>query len=83
MMYLTVPYDDGWTLKVDGQVRDKMILDGGITGIMLTKGQHTIEMKYELRFFSKGLILFAVGLLVYIGLLAFTKARKNKEIAGL
>ena len=79
MMYLSVPYDGGWQLKVDGQPRDKMILDGGMTGIMLTKGPHTIEMAYDLRFFSKGLLLCALGIILYIALWFFTKKKEDKE----
>jgi uncharacterized membrane protein YfhO len=82
MMYLSVPYDAGWQLKVDGQPRDKMILDGGMTGVMLTKGPHTIEMAYDLRFFSKGLLLCVLGVAFYIGLWFFTMKKKNKEVTN-
>ena len=77
MMYLSVPNDAGWTLKVDGQKRDKIILDGGMTGIMLTKGRHTIEMAYNLRYFTKGLYICLFGLLLYAGLLVLLKRKKN------
>ncbi len=81
MMYLTVP-DAGWTLKVDGQPRDKMILDGGITGVMLNAGQHTVEMTYELRYFSKGLILCVIGLLAYGALFFIGRKKKEPEVAA-
>jgi uncharacterized membrane protein YfhO len=76
MMYLSIPYDAGWTLKVDGQKTDKIILDAGMTGVMLSKGHHTIEMKYDLRFFKTGLLLFLLGLLLYGGLWYYLKQKK-------
>ncbi|MCF8450827.1 MAG: YfhO family protein [Taibaiella sp.] len=66
MLYLSVPYDDGWQLKVDGKPRDKEIVFAGMTGIMLSPGQHTIEMVYELRYFSKGLIMSLLGLVLCV-----------------
>jgi Bacterial membrane protein YfhO len=79
MMYITIPYDAGWTLKVDGKETDKIILDGGMTGVMLKKGTHAIEMTYELRFFKTGLYLCLLGLLLYGGLWFYLKKRSAKE----
>lgn len=68
MLYLSVPYDGGWQLTVDGKPQDKMILSAGMTGVMLPKGQHNVEMTYDLRYYGKGLIIGFFGLLVYLGL---------------
>ena len=76
MMYLSVPYDGGWKLTVDGQPRDKIILSAGMTGIMLSKGAHTLEMVYDLRYFSKGLMLSLLGIVLYAGLWLFTRKKK-------
>jgi len=80
MMYLSIPYDAGWHLKVDGKEQDKLILDDGMTGIMLNKGPHTIEMAYHLRYFYKGLFVSLLGALLYLGLWLFMKKRKNNGI---
>jgi hypothetical protein len=68
MMYLSVPYDAGWHLKVDGKEREKEILFAGMTGVMLSRGQHTIEMVYELRYFNRGLLMSVLGLMLFAGL---------------
>ena len=47
-----------------------------MTGVMLNKGQHTIELAYDLPYFKKGLLLCALGLLLYAGALIYT-LRKN------
>jgi hypothetical protein len=82
MMYLSIPYDNGWHLKVDGQPKEKVILNAGMTGIMLTKGPHTIEMEYHLRVFGKGLLLSALGLLAYGGVLFYTTKSKRRYDAS-
>ncbi len=81
MMYLSVPFDAGWKLKVDGQPQDKIILDGGMTGVMLKKGHHTIEMAYELRYFMKGVYLCILGLLIYLALFFVIKKRSSNIVA--
>ena len=65
MMYLSIPYDAGWHCSVDGKPCEKLIADGGMTGILLSKGRHSVEMKYELRYFNKGLLMSALGLLAF------------------
>jgi hypothetical protein len=77
IMYLSIPYDAGWTLKVNGKVQDKMKVFAGMTGVLLPKGTHTIEMSYELRYFGKGLVLALVGILAYAGV--WFMQRKRKE----
>jgi len=79
VMYLSVPYDGGWKLKVDGHAEDKMILNAGMTGIYLTKGAHTIEMVYNMRFFKTGLYLCLLGVVLYMGLWFFVKKYRGNN----
>lgn len=81
MMYLSIPYDDGWKLKVDGQKQDKAIVSAGMTGVMLRKGQHTIEMAYDLRYFGIGVLLSVLGLLAYVGFWFYMKKHEKRIIA--
>jgi len=81
MMYLSIPYDGGWTLKVDGQKRDKIILDGGMTGVLLTPGAHTIEMTYDLRYFKPGLLLCLLGIVIYAGGWFYFSKKKKQQAA--
>jgi hypothetical protein len=67
ILYLSFPYDKGWTLKVDGSETEKVFVNNGMTGVYLTKGNHSIELTFNLRFFNKGLILTAIGLILMAG----------------
>jgi len=75
MLYLSVPYDGGWKLKVDGKETDKNIVFAGMMGVMLVKGQHTIEMAYDLRYFNSGLLLSVLGLALVAALWFFTRKK--------
>ena len=73
MMYLSIPIDMGWQLKVDGSLQNKIILNGGMTGVYLHKGKHSVEMVYELPFIKISMLLSLFGLLLYSGILVYTK----------
>lgn len=73
MLYLSVPFDKGWHLKVDGKEQNFVKVNAGMSGAILNKGEHTIDMTYELPYFFKGLMLALVGVLLYVILFLFRK----------
>jgi hypothetical protein len=78
LMYLSIPYDKGWHLKVDGKDQEKIIVDGGMTGVFLTKGTHTVEMIYKIRYWNIGLLMSLLGLFLSFCLhLYFRKRNKT------
>ncbi len=79
ILYMSLPIDGGWTLKVDGKEREKEILFAGMTGVVLSKGQHSIDLVYELRYFNTGLLLTVVGLLLIGGLWFLQRNGKLKS----
>lgn len=78
MLYLSVPYDKGWTAAVDGVKTETVPLYGAMTGIPLSAGTHTVR----LRFMPVGLIAggagSAVSLAVYL-LLCIASGRKLRR----
>jgi hypothetical protein len=76
IVYLSIPYDAGWTAKVDGKEQEKLKINAGLTGLLLPQGAHTIEMNYELRYFKKGVYMSLFGLLAFGGLF-FVFKKKN------
>jgi hypothetical protein len=78
MLYLSVPYDGGWKLKVDGQEKEKEIVFAGMTGVFLGRGQHTVEMVYDLRYFNKGLLMSVAGIVLCIVLWFLTRNKAVK-----
>lgn len=77
VIYLSFPYDKGWHLKLNGKETEKLLVNYGMTGIYVPKGEHEIELEYHFRFFKKGLILTLIGLIGIAGVLFFEQ-RKNK-----
>jgi uncharacterized membrane protein YfhO len=79
MLYLSVPYDDGWQLKVDGRPGKPDKVFAGMIGVMLPAGQHTIEMSYHLRYLSLGIISSVAGLILCLMLWFFTRKKQAAQ----
>lgn len=74
LLYLSIPYDKGWHVKIDGKEQSFIKVNAGMSGVLLNKGEHTIDMSYQLPYFYKGLMLALVGLLLY-GMLFFMRKK--------
>ena len=77
IMYLSVPYDEEWTLAVDNKKEEKVLLNGGMTGVLLKKGSHIVSMDFELRFWQSGLLMSLCGLLIFAGAWYYQKFRRQ------
>ncbi len=56
MLYTSINYDEGWTVKVDGEEVEKVKIGEALIGIYLTEGTHTVEFEYE----PQGLVIGAI-----------------------
>lgn len=45
-LLLTIPYDEGWSILVDGEKAEPYVVGKALTGVHLTEGAHHISMKY-------------------------------------
>ena len=59
-LYSSIPYDDGWSVYVDGKKAETFEIGGTLLAIELTPGQHKIEYKYFPVGFLYGIIISAV-----------------------
>lgn len=68
ILILTIPYEEGFKIKIDDEkVKYYKILNGMI-GIDLTKGSHKIELTYTTPGLDKGLIISCISLCILITL---------------
>ena len=76
---ITLPYDDGFTIKVDGKVIEKEKVMNFLLGFKLNKGSHTVIVDYIPVGFKEGLALSILGILLLIGLVIVNKKYNNKN----
>lgn len=85
-LYSSIPYDDGWSVYVDGKKAETFEIVGTLLAIELTPGQHKIEYKYFPVGFLYGIIISAVtvfGLCVFYiynkSSLKLNKSKRRKD----
>lgn len=62
----TLPYDKGFTIKVDNKKIDYEKVNTAYVGFKISKGKHNIVIEYKAPFKTLGLIMSFVGIIVYI-----------------
>lgn len=85
-LYSSIPYDDGWSVYVDGKKAETFEIGGTLLAIELTPRQHKIEYKYFPVGFLYGIIISAVtvfGLCVFYiynkSSLKLNKSKRRKD----
>ncbi len=79
VLFLSIPYDSGWKITVDGVESDVVpaAMDA-FMAIPVTQGDHLVEMHYETPGLREGIILAAVGVLILL-LLLLDEQKKDNE----
>ena len=71
LLYTSIPQNGNWTVKVDGEEAEVVLTGDVMVGVMLTEGEHQVELRYRNKAFSWGwkislLCAAAFGALVYL-----------------
>ncbi|MBO6133478.1 MAG: YfhO family protein [Lachnospiraceae bacterium] len=73
-LILSIPYENGWTLSVDGVQADMELFDGLLISVPLSQGQHEIALSFEAPGFKVGLIVSLTSLLILSASLFYEKS---------
>ncbi|ETO94624.1 membrane protein YfhO [Lachnoanaerobaculum sp. MSX33] len=78
-LFTSIPYDEGWSVYVDGKKAEKIKIMDAFIGLKLEKGQHEIEFKYLSSGIIEGAIISAASLTL---LLLICLVKKVIEYGG-
>ena len=78
-LFFSIPFDEGWHVKVNGADAKLYRINAGLTGLPITKGNNKVELMFEPRLKAKGAAISIAALIVFFALLGFTFMRKRKE----
>ena len=79
LVYTSIPYDNGWTLKLDGKSSGITPVGGAMIAFRLAPGMHTIELSYEAPGFTLGLTVSIICFILFLVFLLFALlARFNR-----
>ncbi len=84
-LFLSIPYDEGWTVMADGrEVTTRKVLNA-FTGLELPAGTHTLSLSYFPKGLKEGVMVSGAALFLLLLSFLFTRAsgkRKEPEIDG-
>ncbi|MCH5201605.1 MAG: YfhO family protein [Oscillospiraceae bacterium] len=66
LFYTSVVYEDGWTVKVDGEKVETKKVGGAMLAFDITAGTHTVEMSYIPSGFIVGTVASILGIFMLI-----------------
>lgn len=86
LMFMSIPYAEGWTATVDGKPAEIVSVQDALMGIKLVKGSHDVTIKYTPAGFKEGILISAVSVffiaLLFIVPAVSEKLKKNKSVLG-
>ena len=65
MLFLSIPYDAGWTASVDGKAHSLRIGNIGFMYLPLDSGMHQVELSYRSPLLNKGAFLSALCIAIF------------------
>lgn len=82
LMYTSIPYDEGWTVTVDGKEVDTNAFEDALLSVYLSEGTHEIEMEYFAPGLRLGIVLTISSMLVFavLVIIDYKKKQHNLEI---
>jgi hypothetical protein len=82
LLFFSIPFDVGWSASVDGKPARLEKVDFGMTGILLEKGQHSIELRFRPRFLTVGMIVSSGAAVLFLGLLFLPTRRRRQAVSS-
>ncbi len=70
MLFTSIPYDEAWTLTVDGEEVELIKTAESLLAANLTPGEHEIKFEYKSKYISAGLAMSVVGLIAFAAAIA-------------
>ncbi|MGE5455936.1 MAG: YfhO family protein [Ignavibacteriales bacterium] len=75
----TIPYDEGFTILVNGKETKYEKVNKAFIGFPINKGQYNIEISYRAKGFNIGSILSIIGIISFMILMFFERKRKKEK----
>ncbi len=82
ILFLSVPYSEGWSARVDGRPVRPLRVNTAFTGIPLAPGTHSVSLTYETPWLREGLALSFVAVAVLAALWVRRFARRRARQTG-
>lgn len=69
ILFFSIPFDEGWSAKVNGIETKLYRVNVGLTGLLINKGKNDVELSFEPRLKQKGKLISIISILLLGALL--------------
>ncbi len=83
LLFLSIPYAEGWSAVVDGKDTEIVPIQDALMGIRLSQGSHDVALKYTPAGFKAGLLISAASVVMIVCVIvvsSFISKKKNSKI---
>ncbi len=77
-LFISVPVEKGWTITRNGQEITADVIGNTLMSIPLENGKNEIEISYKVPHMATGLLVSALGLLIFAAVIVFEKISTRK-----
>ena len=71
LMYTSIPQNGNWSVTMDGQPVEPVLVGNVMISVPMTEGQHTVVFTYRNQAFEIGALIAAICLIIFILLVKF------------
>ncbi|MEQ9423288.1 MAG: YfhO family protein [Cyclobacteriaceae bacterium] len=71
LLFFSIPFDPGWKATVNGENRELLKVNIGMTGLPLEPGNHKVILQYEPPFAKEGIIISRITLAIILIIILF------------
>jgi uncharacterized membrane protein YfhO len=79
ILYLAVPYNEGFTAAVDGKKVAPVKIGTGLMGVPVEVGEHVITLTYHTPYLMAGICLSVIGILILAGYLIIRRKKSSDK----
>ena len=80
LLYLSIPYDKGWSILVDGEETEPYKLFDTFLSVRLTAGTHIVELRYMPQGLKAGGMITAGSIVLLLLIAGITAGRRKKPV---
>ncbi|MGI6216189.1 MAG: YfhO family protein [Coriobacteriales bacterium] len=79
IMFTSIPYDEGWTVEVNGNEVQPQKVEGALMAIPVSEGENDIEMTYHLPGFKAGAAATVVSIVLFVAFMFVIRRRDERS----
>lgn len=79
LLFFSIPYDKGWTIKVDGKAVEPYKVFDTFLSVHMTAGSHEVSLEYMPEGLKTGGMITAGSILILLGLAGLTLQKKKSK----